>query len=84
MWPRPDSTVLTWLNEHDCGDLYITAITLAKIGYGLSVLPDGHCRQLLQGRFEKFITQGFESRILAFDTAAAHAYAKIMSYRKQI
>lgn len=43
----PSRTVLDWLNAQDAASLYVTTITLAEIGYGLRLLPDGQRRRLL-------------------------------------
>ena len=38
----------------------------------------------LEDRFEKFVAEGFEQRILGFDESAARLYAKIMGRRKEL
>jgi predicted nucleic acid-binding protein len=83
MRPQPSPRVLGWLNQQDSTQLFISTITLAEIGYGLRVLPDGLRRRQLQTRFEQFVAQAFEERVLAFTTPAAQAYAEIMGYRKE-
>lgn len=47
MKTAPSRTVLDWLNAQDAASLYVTTITLAEIGYGLRLLPDGQRRRLL-------------------------------------
>lgn len=84
MRPQPEPAVITWLNGHDINILYLTSISAAEIGYGLAVLPEGKRKETLQNRFEKFISQGFQYRILSFDTTAAHFYAEIMGKSKRI
>ncbi len=84
MRPQPLPTVLDWLNTQDSNLLFITTITLAEIGYGLRILPDGLRRRQLQTRFEQFIAQAFEERVLDFTPPAAHAYAEIMGHRKEM
>lgn len=83
MRPQPSPAVLDWLNTQDSNLLFITTVTLADIGYGLRVLPDGLRRRHLQARFEQFIAQAFEERVLDFTAPAAHAYAEIMGHRKE-
>ncbi len=46
-------------------------------------LPKGQRRQLLQSRFEQFVSQGFAQNIIDFDESAARAYAEIMGIRKE-
>lgn len=83
MRPQPSPAVLRWLNAQDGNQLFITTVTLAEIGYGLRILPDGQRRWQLQSRFEQFIAQAFEERVLDFTASAARAYAEIMGYRKE-
>lgn len=84
MKAAPSPTVLDWLNAQDAASLYLTTISMAEIGYGLCLLPDGKRREFLAERFEQFIAQAFEQRILSFDEAAARAYSGIMWHRKAL
>ncbi len=84
MRPHPSEAVVAWLNQQPGTNLFITSISLAEIGYGLRVLADGQRRRNLQNRFEEFVSQGFEYRILNFDAAAARVYSEIMGYKKEI
>ncbi len=84
MKATPSRTVLDWLNARDAASLYLTTISMAEIGYGLCLLPEGRRRQFLAERFEQFVAQAFEQRILSFDEAAAHAYGGIMEHRKAV
>lgn len=84
MMPAPQEAVLQWLNDQETVGLYLSSITLAEIGYGLGVLPDGRRRRSLEDRFARFVAEGFEQRILSFDEKAALLYGKIMGHRKQL
>jgi toxin FitB len=84
MRPQPSAAVLSWLNQQQSSQVYITTISIAEIGYGLRILADCQRRRLLQSRFDQFIALGFDSRILDFDRPAAEAYAEIMAFRKEI
>ena len=84
MKTAPSRVVLEWLNAQDTESLFLTTITIAEIGYGLRILPDGKRRRLLAERFERFIAYAFEQRILSFDEAAARVYSDIMGHRKEI
>lgn len=68
MAPAPPRPVLDWLNHQETVRLYLSAITLAEIGYGLRVLPDGRRRRDLENRFTNFVADEFEQRILSFDS----------------
>jgi toxin FitB len=83
MTSPPAAPVLAWLNAQDAAGLYLTTITIAEIAFGLRAMPDGKRRQLLQDRFEQFLAQAFQSRILAFDEPAARAYGEIRGERRR-
>lgn len=80
----PSEVVLDWLNDQKSTDLYISAITIGEIEYGLRILPTGKRQVQLKDRFERFVALAFAQRILAFDEPAARIYAEIMGSRKEI
>lgn len=82
MHPHPNEAVVAWLNQQPGTNLFITSISLAEIGYGLRVLADGQRRRNLRNRFEEFVTQGFEYRVLDFDAAAARVYSEYNGAQK--
>ena len=84
MAPAPPPIVIDWLNRQETVTLYLSTITIAEIGYGLCVMRDGKRRRSLEDRFEKFVTDGFEQRILDFDERSARLYAEVMGRRKAI
>lgn len=84
MTSPPASNVLEWLNSQDTTALYLTTISIAEISFGLRAMAKGKRQQLLEDRFDQFITAAFESRILSFNEKAARIYGEIKAYRKQI
>jgi predicted nucleic acid-binding protein len=82
MAPAPPRAVIDWLNRQETVTLYLSTITIAEVGYGLWVMPDGKRRRSLEDRFEKFVAEGFEQRILDFDKLAARLYAEVMGRHK--
>lgn len=81
---EPASAVLTWLNDSNTNELYLSTITIAEIAYGLQVLPEGNRRQTISARFVQFIERGFSSRILVFDQPAAFTYGDIMAMTRSM
>ena len=75
----PDQAVLAWLNDSNSNDLYISAVTVAEISYGLMVLPEGKRRQNISARFVQFVDRGFSQRTLPFDEVSAFSYGDIMA-----
>jgi len=57
MRPQPSPLVLSWLNSQDNNQLFVTTVTMAEIGYGLRILPEGQRRWQLHSLFEQFIAQ---------------------------
>jgi predicted nucleic acid-binding protein len=82
MAPAPPVAVIDWLNEQETVTLYLSTVTVAEIGYGLWVLPEGKRRRSLERRFERFVAEGFEQRILDFDHRAARLYPEVMGRRR--
>ena len=84
MAPSPERSVIDWLNRQETVTLYLSTVTLAEIGYGLWIMPDGKRRRGLEARFDKFVAEGFDHRILGFDTRAARLYGEVMGRRKTL
>jgi predicted nucleic acid-binding protein len=84
MAPAPPAAVLEWLDGQPSDALYISAITLAEIHYGLQALPEGKRRQNLADRFERFVASGFTYRVLPFDEEAAYRYGELMARRRKL
>ena len=84
MKPQPSLRVLSWIDQNDTNDLYITTITIAEISYGLQALQDGVRRNTLEDAFNRVINEAFEYRVLSFDQSAAHFYGEFMAQRKKI
>jgi toxin FitB len=84
MKTSPAQVVVSWLNDQEASELFLTTITLGEIGYGLEILPRGRRQLQLEQGFERLVAEAFESRILAFDEEAARHYGVIMGRRKEI
>lgn len=80
----PSRAVLNWLNDRDPALLFVTAVSIAEISFGINVLPEGRRRRNLAVNFDRFIDSGFHSRVLSFDDAAAWIYGEVMGYRRSI
>jgi len=84
MTSPPNGLVLSWINSQDVSLMYLTTITIAEINYGLSIMPVGKRRNLLEERFKLFIESAFEQRILSFNESAANLYGDILAHRRQL
>jgi toxin FitB len=79
----PSPAVAAWLDAQRAETLYLSAITIAEIRYGIACLPEGGRRDALLGAFA--CTEDlFAGRILAFDTEAARHYAELAASARSI
>jgi predicted nucleic acid-binding protein len=74
--------VSEWMARQDEDLLFTTAISQAEIFAGLAVLPDGRRRRELETTAREMFDE-FAGRVMAFDTAAADAYAELFAIRRQ-
>lgn len=82
MTSPPDDQVRQWLNRQETSSLFLPAIAVAEITFGLGVMPDGRRRNLLGERFEQFLALVFAGRILPFDEAEARIYGELRARRQ--
>jgi len=76
---RAEPRVIAWLDRQELETLFLSTITVAEILLGVARLPAGKRRERLAGAVERDIGRLFAGRILAFDLAAAQAYASLVS-----
>ena len=81
----PSAAVLTWLTEMRSADeLFITAITVAEVLYGVELLAIGKRRDKLALDAEDMFAEDYSGRVLVFDEAAARAFARIAVARRKV
>lgn len=78
--PNPD--VLAWIDAQTVETLYLSAITVAELRFGLATMPEGKRRTIYQERLEKEVLPTFAGRVLPFDLDASQAYADLMARAK--
>lgn len=84
MRPNPSFDVIAWLNLQQSPHIFLSSISIAEIGYGLYILPNGKRKQQLQLRFEQFIKNAFSCRVLSFTEQSARVYSALMGERRQL
>lgn len=72
--PRMSDNVLDWFHDHD--DLFITAITILELHYGIMRLPNGR-RKLLLGERIDAIVKDCKDKVLDFDSFSAYLCADL-------
>ena len=75
---RPDEGVHAWLNALSLGDLFLSAISLGELQYGVERLPAGRRRGALATWLERRIGVDFDGRILPFDAVCALLWGGLM------
>ena len=80
--PAGSAVVLEWLDQQEIDTLYLTAITVAELRFGIAALPLGKRKRRLEEDFEQRILFLFEGRILPFGMEATIAYARIRAKAK--
>ena len=83
MRSEPDKAAYAWASAQPSTSLFITAITQAEVLYGIGLLPPGRRRSTLELAANTMFAEDFESKILAFGSDAASAYAEIAVTRRQ-
>ena len=76
---EPDREVLSWIDGQAVETLYLSAITVAELLYGLATMTKGRRRSVYQERLEREVLPAFEGRVLPFDLGASRAYAVLMA-----
>jgi predicted nucleic acid-binding protein len=76
--PAPEPCVLEWIDAQAIETLFLSAITVAELRFGIGAMPAGRRRSVLHERLEQQVLPLFEGRVLSFDLAASQAYAELM------
>ena len=79
--PRPSEALIVWFDDQPDDALFISSFAIAEIAKGILLLPNGRKRRELEAWFQGSTGPAalFAGRVLDFDTAAAMAWARLMS-----
>lgn len=80
--PEPSEVVVGWYSAQHRAGLRLSAVTVAELLYGVARLPQGQRRNALGATIEDLVGR-FSDEVLAFDHAAARAYADIVAGRAE-
>ena len=79
---KPDSHVDKWVSENEA-NLYVSTLTIGELKYGISVLPEGKRKRVLQAWLTR-TNDIMDGRILSFNRAVAYVWAEMRaSLRKE-
>jgi predicted nucleic acid-binding protein len=76
--PRPDPHVVAWIDAQAVETLFLSAVTVAELRFGIAAMPQGKRRKVLGERLERDLLSVFAGRVLPFDLEASRAYAELM------
>lgn len=77
--PVPDYTVIAWLDAQAIETLFLSAITIAELRFGIAAMPVGKRQTILRDRLKGEVLPHFSERILPFNLAASQSYAELMA-----
>lgn len=77
--PEPDPRVIAWIDAQAVETLYVSAITVAELRFGIALMPAGKRRAIFYDRLEHEVLPVFAGRVVPFDLSASEAYAALMS-----
>ena len=77
--PSPVVRVVDWIDAQPIETLYLSAITVAELRFGVASLPAGRRRTALRDSLETRVLPLFAGRVLPFDLAASQAYGELMA-----
>ena len=75
----PEARVIDWIDARPVETLYLSAIAVAELRFGVASLPTGQRRDALHDSVETRVLPLFAGRVLAFDMAASQGYAELMA-----
>jgi hypothetical protein len=77
MRPSPSPLVVGWIEQQPPDQVFTTSITEAEIFYGIRLLATGKRRDALLVAAEAIFIEHLSDRVIAFESLAAHAFARI-------
>ncbi len=77
--PQPNPTVLTWFSGQPAERLFLPAMVVAELWYGIELQPEGARRNRLTKWLEIVLGSEFADRILPFDADAARIWGRLMA-----
>ena len=75
----PNPGVLDWIDAQAVATLYLSAITVAELRYGLATMTEGKRRTIYRTRLEHEVVPVLSGRVLPFDLDASEAYAGLVA-----
>jgi len=77
--PRPNSGVITWLDEADEDRVFLSVATLAELRHAVERLASGARRKKLDSWLREELPLRFESRVLAVTAEVADEWGRVIA-----
>ena len=75
----PDPKELAWMDALVVETIFLSAITVAELRFGVAAMPQGKRRTIYRERLEREVLPAFAGRVLPFDLDASKAYGELMA-----
>jgi hypothetical protein len=79
---KEEPATIAWFDSQDLSQLWMTAISVHEIRYGIELRASSRRRRHLEANFQDLLDAGFGARMLPFDASAAEVSAKIAARRR--
>ncbi|MCC7359026.1 MAG: type II toxin-antitoxin system VapC family toxin [Anaerolineales bacterium] len=81
--PKPERKVIAWLNSVDLEAVFLSAVTLGEIQFGISNRPPSNRRTELEVWLSEALPQQFGDRILALEAETFVEWGKLTAAQKR-
>lgn len=81
--PHPDAGVRLWLADADQTTLYLSAITIGELRFGIETLSDHRKRAELERWFASDLLADFEGRVLPLDADAGAEWGRLRALARR-
>ncbi|MFC6009838.1 type II toxin-antitoxin system VapC family toxin [Nocardia lasii] len=75
----PDQRVIEWLDAQSTDTLFLSAVTVGELRFGIAAMPLGRRRDEFTIWLEDYTVPAFADRVLPYDLAAAAEYGRLMA-----
>lgn len=79
---RPAVSVMNWIGAQAKEDLFTTSVTVHEVRYGISLMPIGRRRQVLEADLEKLLSGYFNGKVMVLDSDAARVSGEVAARGK--
>ena len=80
--PRPEQKVINWIQATDESLLFLSVLTIGEIRKGITSLPSGNKRALLESWLGNDLLMRFAGRILSIDFGIAERWGLLSAQAK--